>query len=164
MENTGYALGFMPEPYSYIKNIINAAFKMGAESKHEDDSGAEIRGALDKVCLLPYSDIPRVYDELSLGEWPEQLGQKPKEWDETDWIKRSEIVKPALESIKNVFGAKMLERHRYTARLGMTDSQFEDWWECVGRKMHEESDDKKSSFPDMWWIMMLMMIFSRPRS
>ena len=159
MEGTGCALSFMPESYSYIKDIIDAAFKMKAEKKADRDADTEIRYALNKVCFLPYSDKPRVYDELSQGEWPEQLGQKPKEWDETDWLKRNEIIKPTLERIKKVCGAKMLERYRCTARLGMTDSQFEDWWECVGKKENAEKWGM-----DPLWLMLIMMILTIPRS
>ena len=156
MEGTGYALGYMPRPDISITDILEAAIKLKTEKKEESDTNTEIRYALNKVCFLPYSDIPKVYDELSAGKWPEQLGQKPKEWDETDWLKRSEVVKPTLERIKKTCGAKMLERYRYTARLGMTDSQFEDWWECVGKK---ENSDKWSLDPI--WLMLIMTLLSK---
>lgn len=156
MEGTGYALGYMPRPDISITDILEAAIKLKTEKKEESDTGTEIRDALNKVCLLPYSDIPKVYDELSLGKWPEQLGQKPEEWDKISWLERSEIVKPTLERIKKTCGAKMLERYRCTARLGMTGSQFEDWWECVGKK---ENSDKWSLDPI--WLMLIMTLLSK---
>ena len=160
MEGTGYALGYMPRPDISITDILEAAIKLKTEKTEENNTctgtDTEIRDALHKVCLLPCTDIPKIYDELSLGNWPEQLGQKPEEWDKISWLERSEIVKPTQESIKNIFGAKMLERYRYTARLGMTDSQFEDWWECVGKK---ENSDKWSLDPI--WLMLIMTLLSK---
>ena len=157
MEGTGYALGYMPRPDISFTDILEAAIDAKKE-KSNTCTNTEIKDALNKVWLLPYSDIPKVYDELSSGDWPEQLGQKPEEWGKMNWLEKSEIVKPTLESIKKACGAKMLERHRYTARLGMTDSQFEDWWECVGKK---ENTDKWSMDP-IW--LMLLLLFSGRRS
>ena len=156
MENTGYALGYMPRPDMSLTDMLEAVLRMKEESSREKDGAAEIREALNKACLIPYGTMPEAYDKLAMGDWPEQLGQEPEEWGKMSWVEKSETVKPAMESIKKACGAKMLERYRCTVRLGMTDAQFEDWWESVGRK---ESSDKWSVDPI--WLMLIMTLLSK---
>ena len=77
MEGTGYALGYMPRPDISFTDILEAAIDAKKE-KSNTCTNTEIKDALNKVWLLPYSDIPKLYDELFPGTGPNRSGGSRK--------------------------------------------------------------------------------------
>ena len=91
----------------------------------------------DKILnSIPRSEMPRIYYNLNRHNWPEELGEIPEGY--------GDISKPIpwkeryfMDMFDVMCGRKAVLRYAHIKDYGVTDQQFEDWWDSnntVSRK------------------------------
>ena len=82
-------------------------------------------------------ELARIHNILNRWDWPEQLGDKPENWDtmrDHDYLRDSNeitkhvIITPIMAEIKNIIGLKECLRWHHLNNLDRSNEQFEKWW------------------------------------
>ena len=81
-------------------------------------------GLLEQV---PRAQWPRLWYELNLGRWPEELGEAPRGYDSRETVHPH--VRYYMVSIDQACGRKACLRYAHKVDYGVTDQQFDDWWD-----------------------------------
>lgn len=91
---------------------------------------------------LPYDEALELY-YAAAEEWPDGLPLKPDEWDGLGERKQVEYLQYVRGLVEMRVGKKALSRYRHKKEEGMTDQQFDDWWESnQQRRSLEELEEK----------------------
>lgn len=91
---------------------------------------------------LPYDEALELY-YAAAEEWPDGLPLKPDEWEGLGERKQVEYLQYVRGLVEMRVGKKALSRYRHKKEEGMTDQQFDDWWESnQQRRLIEELDDR----------------------
>ena len=91
---------------------------------------------------LPYDEALELYYNTA-DDWPDGMPLKPDGWDELSEREQVEYLQYVRGLIEMRVGKKALSRYRHKTEEGMTDQQFDDWWESnQQRRLIEELDDR----------------------
>ena len=94
------------------------------------------------IYKMSYDDVLKLY-YAAADEWPDDLPLKPDEWDDLGEREQVEYLQYVRGLIEMRVGKKALSRYRHKTEEGMTDQQFDDWWESnQQRRLIEELDDR----------------------
>lgn len=94
------------------------------------------------IYKMPYDDVLKLY-YAATDEWPDDLPLKPDEWDDLGEREQVEYLQYVRGLIEMRVGKKALSRYRHKTEEGMTDQQFDDWWESdQQRRSLEELEEK----------------------
>lgn len=81
-------------------------------------------------------DLARVHNILNHWQWPDELGEKPENWDtmpdhskDNSVNTKYKIIMPIMNKIENKIGQKECLRWHHLNNLNRSNEQFEDWWE-----------------------------------
>ena len=79
--------------------------------------------------------LAKIWNMLNWFDWPEDLGEKPKNWDNIpihsqnkEVTTRYDIVGPIMDEVKNIIGLKECLRWYHLNILERDNEQFENWW------------------------------------
>ena len=102
---------------------------------------------------LPMGGYLLFYDQMEKGCWP-AVSEEPEGWEQMSWLEKEGVFYACRRLIESFCGEKMLKRHLMKAAYRISDQQFEDWWECCGRKPEKQTGGFS------WLEMMLLLLFS----
>ena len=77
-----------------------------------------------------------IADRLQKAEWPEDLGEPPAGWKDTE--DKITFAWPLVQYIEGLYGRKGVERYSMRA-FGLSDREFDDQW-----------DSKQNSYRERW--------------
>ena len=80
-----------------------------------------------KLEQVPMAQWPRLWYELNYGRWPEELGDKPSGYDDAETV--HSVVRFYMSDIEHSCGLKACLRYAHKVDDGVTDQQFDDWWD-----------------------------------
>lgn len=118
--------------FIWLKEILNSDYNM-TPHHHVTAFGLENRET---------RELAEIWDKLNEWEWDDRLGEPPFRFyeipdyskDQTKITKRT-YTKPIFDKITSLIGEKECLRWNHINNKGITNEQFEDWWEKKGKEL-----------------------------
>ncbi|MBE6685749.1 MAG: hypothetical protein E7591_00780 [Ruminococcaceae bacterium] len=110
--------------------------------RFKDEKEKEIFIICEELKDIPYSTLAKMANALIVWEWPDELPGRPKGWDGMSDDEKYDWTAPIIKMIKVIIGEKAIARYRMTNEDGMTDREFEDWWDSNANKELQELLDE----------------------
>ena len=99
------------------------------------------------INTLPRCDLVRICAALNRYEWLDELQGKPAKWDDMDINERSLWIRNIFRYIKTRIGDKAMLRYCHKVEYGVTDQEFDDWWDSnLLRTLEEEQNELHKSY------------------
>ena len=90
-----------------------------------------------KLKEVPMEQWPRLWLDLNDRIWPKELGEAPSGYDTEERV--HPVVRFYLDTIKLRCGIKACLRYAHKVDFGVTDQQFDDWWDSrQSEPLHEK--------------------------
>ena len=119
----------------------------------------EIIKISEEIKKIPHEKLLRIYDEMNLYAWSDDLPGKPEGWEEMSFAEKDKWSRWIVKSIEHELSRKAILRHHHTHNLGRTVQQFDDWWDSMilrtldynhkelrkSNHRHNDCDDIRSS-------------------
>ena len=108
----------------------------------KDEKQKAVFTLCEELSDIPYRTLAGIANSLNVWEWPPELLGKPEGWEKMSFEEKREWIDPALETINIKVGQKAISRYSATVENGMTDKEFEDWWDSRFKKDLQELLDE----------------------
>ena len=123
-----------------IEEVLEKHKELLDQIKFEDETQKRIFAICEEVYEMPHNILPRIGHLLNYWEWADELPGKPDGWDEMSMDDKYVWAKPIGQAIKTEVGWKAILRYAHKTEDGVTDQEFDDWWDS---KLKEEADEFK---------------------
>ncbi len=81
----------------------------------------------ERLERVPRAQWPRLWNALRIHQWPAELGEAPNGYDDAETV--HPVVRYYLEEIELRCGRKACLRYAHKVDFGVTDQEFDDWWD-----------------------------------
>lgn len=93
---------------------------------------------LDQLENLPRGVLIKIGYHLNKYEWIEELPGKPENWEAMNFEEKHKIVSCIRSNISVNVGEKALLRYAHKRKYGISDQEFDDWWDSGHCGLTEE--------------------------
>ena len=92
------------------------------------------------ITKFSQEQLCEAYNALNHWEWYDGFGEKPSDFDNMIWYRRTffeklfhvqsrwDYIHPLCNAIRNIVPEKELLRYHHIHNLGRTNEEFETWW------------------------------------
>lgn len=112
-----------------IEEVLEKHKELLDQIKFEDETQKRIFAICEEVHEMPHSVLPRIGHLLNSWEWADELPGKPDGWDEMSIYEKRTWVPTILSAIEIEVGWKAILRYAHKTEHGVTDQEFDDWWD-----------------------------------
>ena len=147
--------------------------KLLTEQEHELERAMKMLEITDQLDHMSSSDLLKINYHLGSGEWLDILPGKPEGWDHLDEMEKAKYMNEISSYISHHLGLKTVLRYRHKVGYGVSDTEFEDWWDSYSVRLLEEKgeelyerycrrdnsrDSQKPSFPFLSGLLLGFLI------